>query len=349
MFVLSKLLGTILCAAGLLAGHSHVHAQAGNDSRLLVAFYNCEQFFDTVDNPGKDDNEFTPVGKYHYTQRIYEQKQHNIATVIQSMGEGAPGIYPALIGLAEVENSTVLNDLIHQPELARHNYKYVIYDGPDPRGINTALVYDPALFKVISSEPIRVGRYGLFEPVVTRDILHVCGVLAGDTVHVLVNHWPSRRGGVEESEQKRGSAAYTVKRYTDSLMRMRPATRIIVMGDLNDNPLDNTVNRVLGAATIRSSVRADGLYNPWADLFISGQGTESYKHQWNLFDQIIISGAFMGNGTGKWYYDQALIYKPVFLMDNYKGHEGEPRRSFAGPHWINGYSDHFPVLLYLKQ
>ena len=321
-------------------------AQRKTSGDVVVAFYNCENFFDTVHNPLKEDEEFTPGGKYHYTTKVYQQKVHNIATVLQSMNDNAG---PAIIGLAEVENSTVLKELVSDPELSRHNYKYEWYDGPDPRGINVALIYDPASFRVIKSMPLHVDLSGVSGKSITRDILYVYGVLHDDTVHVFVNHWPSRRGGEDESVPKRAIAAKVVKDAIDRIVGKDPSAKIIVMGDFNDNPDDKSITGVLGAKASQSEVAISGLYDPWADIYKSGSGTEEYKHSWNLFDQVIISGGFLKNTNRKLYYNRAEVYKPDFIIDHYKGHEGEPHRSFVGPHWINGYSDHFPVLLYLSE
>ena len=321
-------------------------AQKPNENGISVAFYNCENFFDTVHNPVKQDEEFTPGGKYHYTQKIYGQKLHNIATVMQSMG-GADG--PAIIGMAEVENATVLNDLVHQPELERRNYKYEWFDGPDPRGINVAMLYNPKYFQVIKSEPLHIDLTGINARSLTRDILHVHGLLNGDTVDVFVNHWPSRRGGEDESGPKRAVAARVDKEAIDMIMRKNPNAEIILLGDFNDNPTDNSIAGILGAKGEQNEVGATGLYDPWVPIYKSGTGTEEYQHSWNLFDQVIISAAFLHNKNHKLHYDNAEIVKPDFIIDHYKGHEGEPKRSFVGPHWINGYSDHFPVILYLSR
>ncbi len=320
-------------------------AQKTDSRQIAVAFYNCENFFDIVHNPAKEEEDFTPDGKYHYTQRVYEQKLHNIATVLQNMG-GDDG--PAIIGLAEVENSTVLTDLAHQPELVKRNYKYAWYDGPDPRGINVALLYNPRYFTAISSEPLPVDLSAFEGKSVTRDVLHVYGVLAGDTVDIFVNHWPSRRGGEHASDAKRAAAAQVDKDAITAIMKTRPGAKIIVMGDLNDNPTDNSITTVLGAKAAPNEVTETGLYDPWAEIYKGATGTEAYRGSWNLFDQVIISGGFLANKNHKLHYDKAEIYRPDFIVDHYKGHDGEPHRSFAGPHWINGYSDHFPVILYLS-
>lgn len=321
-------------------------AQNNTSHDVAVAFYNCENFFDTVHNPDKHDEEFTPEGKYHYTTKIYEQKLHNIATVIQNMG-GEDG--PAIVGMAEVENNTVLADLVAQPEIARRNYKYEWFNGPDPRGINVAMIYEPTHFTVLQAEPIHVDLTGVSGKSITRDVLHVRGVLYGDTVHIFVNHWPSRLGGEDESGPKRAIAAKVDKDAIAAILQKEPGAKIIVMGDLNDNPTDNSVVNVLGAKATKSEVPEAGLYDPWTDIYTGGQGTETYKHSWNLFDQIIISGGLLHNPNHKLHYDKAEIFKPDFIIDQYKGHEGEPKRSFVGTHWINGYSDHFPVILYLSK
>ena len=320
-------------------------AQKADDQRIAVGFYNCENFFDIVHNPAKEDEDFTPEGKYHYTQRIYEQKLHNIATVLQGMGSDDGS---AIIGLAEVENSTVLTDLAHQPELAKRNYKYAWFDGPDPRGINVALLYNPKCFVAISSEALHVDLSAFGGKSVTRDVLHVYGVLAGDTVDVFVNHWPSRRGGEDASDAKRAAAAQVDKDAIGKIMIARPGAKIIVMGDLNDNPTDNSITGVLGAKAEPNEVPETGLYDPWIDIYKGGAGTETYRGIWNLFDQVIVSGGLLANRNHKLHYDKAEIYRPDFIVDHYHGHDGEPHRSYAGPHWIDGYSDHFPVILYLS-
>ncbi len=315
------------------------HGQKNNT--VAVAFYNCENFFDTNDDPAKQDEDFTPDGKYHYTRKIYEQKLHNIAAVVKAMDA-------AVIGMAEVENKTVLGDLVRQPGIAGRGYKYEIFDGPDTRGINVALLYDPALFHVITANPIHVGIEKVSANAHTRDVLYVYGVLYGDTVHLFVNHWPSRRGG-DESEPKRAIAANVVKDAINVLVKKDQGARIIVMGDFNDNPDDKSITQVLGAKGMQNEVKGNGLYDPWYELYKSGRGTEVYAHNWNLFDQVMISNSLLRNSNHKLHYSHADIFRPDFIIDHYKGHEGEPHRSFAGTHWINGYSDHFPVILYLAR
>jgi endonuclease/exonuclease/phosphatase family metal-dependent hydrolase len=331
----------LLFVSLIFAGASF--AQSATGTHYAVAFYNCENLFDYFDNPLTADEEFTPGGKYHYTQKIYRQKLANIAAVIQKMDNGSG---PAVIGLAEVENTTVLRDLTEQPAIRSRKYRYVLHDGPDPRGINVGLLYDPARFRVLNSAPLPVNISTTGGKAVTRHVLHVTGILAGDTLHILVNHWPSRRGGEEKSEEKRAIAARVNKSTTDALLRKNKNARIIIMGDLNDNPTDNSISVILGAKADRGNVSTTGLFNPFASMHTSTTGTEVYRHRWNLFDQIICSGTLL---TGKGlHFQEAEIFKPGFIIDTYKGHEGEPHRSFKGTYWINGYSDHFPVVVYLS-
>jgi predicted extracellular nuclease len=324
-------------------------AQKQNTGQVAIVFYNCENFFDNIHNVGKEDEDFTPQGSYHYTDRIYNQKLHNIAAVIQKMADDKAPEGPAIMGMAEVENDNVLNALVRQPEIAAKHYKYVWYNGPDGRGINVALLYNPKYFRVLQSEPLHVNLGGTGGKETTRDILHVYGILAGDTVHVFVNHWPSRRGGEDESDAKRAVAAGVCRAKVDEITKQNPTARIIVMGDLNDNPVDVSVANVLKAKEDKNNVSATELYDPWAAIYKSGTGTLEYKHHWDLFDQIIISGSFLKNTAHKLHFNKAEIFKPDLIVDHYGKFEGYPHRSFAGTHWINGYSDHFPVMVYLSR
>ena len=314
-----------------------------NGNKTAIAFYNCENLFDTLHESGKKDEDFTPSGSYHYTQKIYEQKLHNIATVLQNMGSGKNKNMPAIVGLAEIKNERVLAGLVNQPEIARSSYKYIYYKGPDPRGINTALIYRPDIFQVVYAEPIAVNLEEINDSAKTRDILHVCGLLGKDTIHVFVNHWPSRRGDENESAAKRLIAARALKNAIAGL----PANvknNVIIMGDFNDNPTDSSIANVLGTNNKMEIAEGTGLFNPWLEVYRSGRGTECHKGSWNLFDQVFVSRNLTEKGRAALHYDTIEIFNPGFMA--YSDHS--PRRSFLGTHWSNGYSDHFPVILYLK-
>jgi endonuclease/exonuclease/phosphatase family metal-dependent hydrolase len=315
----------------------------------VIGFYNCENFFDTKHDRDKLDEDFTPDGKFHYTDRIYHEKQDHIASVIKAMGTNINPDGPALVGLVEIENNTVLDGLVSNDEIADRHYKYEWYNGPDPRGINVALLYDPARFTVLKSEPLHVSLPDKSIAFHTRDVLHVYGILQGDTVHVFVNHWPSRRGEEEEMEDKRNAAAMVDKDAIAAIMQQDPNSKVIVMGDFNDNPNDESITKELGATGDKNNLTNTGLYDPFANIYDpASTGTEIFKDSWNLFDQIMVSKAFLQGGH-KLHYEKAEIFKPDFIVDHYKKHDGEPHRSFAGTHWIHGYSDHFPVLMYLAQ
>jgi endonuclease/exonuclease/phosphatase family metal-dependent hydrolase len=309
---------------------------------FAVVFYNCENFFDTINNPNTNDDEFTPSGKYHYTQKIYEQKLHNIATVFQTIGTNPNKALPVLIGLSEIENNTVLDDLTSQPELKKRNYKHILYEGHDMRGINVGLLYDPQYFKVITSAPIAITLpHGDTMP--TRNILHVSGVLGKDSVHVFVNHWPSRRNDeqteINHEANKRIIVATILKEQISNILKTTPNSKIIVMGDFNDNPTDSSINNL---------IHNTSLSNPFTELYQKGEGTEHYQQEWNLFDQVLLSNSLVNpSNPVSLRYKEATIYKPDFITANHNGKEALPRRAYAGTHWNNGYSDHFPVIVYL--
>ncbi len=311
----------------------------GQNRGVAVGFYNCENMFDPADDPNKNDDEFTPGGRYHYTEEIYRKRLQHLAAVIESMD-------PAVLGLAEVENAEVLTALTNEPALAKRGYKYVLRPGPDPRGINVALLYDPSVLKVTASESLPVNISGTGGKEVTRDVLHVQGMLAGEKVNILVNHWPSRRGGVHTSDGKRGAAALANRQAIEAIAKKDKTAGTIVMGDMNDNPDDSSITYVLGAIADRKNVTATGLFNPFAEIYQRGGGTEVYRKHWNLFDQVIVSGTLVKSGRLR--YDHAEVFMPSFIQDTYKGHEGEPHRAFKGTKWINGYSDHYPVVVYFK-
>lgn len=339
------LLGCCLLSA---AAAFALHPPTPQYQVAAIAFYNFENLFDTVDDPKKFDEDFTPAGDYHYTDAIYRAKLHNLATVLQQLGTEVTPDGPALIGTAEIENDRVLQDLAAQPEIQARHYRFVHFESPDSRGIDVALLYNPRYFSVLHAEAlltdIRVsGEKGGH----TRDVLHVTGILAGDTVHVLVNHWPSRRGGEAASAPLRAIAAGVCRRVVDSLNTHAPGSKVLVMGDLNDDPVSPSVAKVLGAKGDKEKVQVNELYNPWAAYFNKGIGTLGYNDSWNLFDQIMLSGSWL-KPTGKsWRYYKSEIFNRDFLKEKFGQYKGYPHRSFDGSNWINGYSDHFPVIVYV--
>lgn len=321
--------------------------QDNNTKTAAVAFYNVENLFDTKDDPKTNDEDFTPTGSFRYTDKVYKQKLNNIANAIATMQDKDLPNGPAMIGLAEIENSTVLKDLIKQNAISGRGYKYVWYNSPDRRGVDVALLYDPQQFKVINSEHLTVSFTGRDKYDKTRDVLYVHGILLGDTVHVLVNHWPSRGEGQQRSEPKRIAAAQVNKDKVDELLRKNINANIIIMGDLNDNPDNVSITKTLNAYDNPDIEKKGFLYDPFIKMYKAGAGTSVYHRNWDMFDQIIISDGLLQNDG--WRFKQAKVHDVKLLKDTYKGVEGYPHRSFKGTHWINGYSDHFPVLLYLAR
>jgi len=318
---------------------------------LAIGFYNVENLFHPSDDSTKADEDFTPEGSYHYTYDVYNQKLNNVATVFEQLGTDVTPLGAAIIGIAEIESDKVLNDLVQQPKIKQRNYKYVWFPTPDVRGISTALLYNPSLFRVLDARPIKVPLETLGQTRPTRNILYVHGVLAGnDTIHIMVNHWPSRGGGVAETSPYRELAASVDKQISDSLMAINPDSKIVIMGDLNDNPVDPSVKKVLKAQADTTDLALTDIYNPWINIYKKGTGTEVYDNQWNLLDQIMLSGAFLKNNNSKWRFFRNRIFRKDFLMHESGEEKGYPHRSFTADRvWDNGFSDHFPVIVYLVQ
>lgn len=317
----------------------------------IVAFYNLENFFDTINDPNKNDEDFLPTGSYHYTGKVYQDKVRKLTEVLSELGTDISPDGFSLLGVAEIENDKVLVDLVAQPEFANRHLKIVHYDGPDDRSIDPALIYNPKYFKVKHSEPLFVRMENSDGTLhYTRDVLWVSGLYDGEMIHVFVNHWPSRRGGEEASAPARASAASVSKRVIDSLMKIDPQTKVFVMGDLNDDPTSPSVAKVLGAKGEIKSVKDGELYNPWVDFINRGIGTLAYNDSWNLFDQIILSSGFLKKEQKGFFFHAAHIFNKQFMVTKTGRYKGYPMRTFDGNIYNGGYSDHFPTYcIFLKE
>lgn len=335
-FIISFLL---LFSASLLA-------QKKNYKPVIIGFYNLENLFDTVDNTMINDEEFLPSGPRNYNGKIYFDKLEKLATVISQMGEEINPDGPAILGVAEVENDTVLKDLVKQKLIEKRNYSIVHYDSKDARGIDVGLLYNPKYFKVEASDKLYVELPGgSKDAYYTRDVLWVKGKLDGETVHIYVNHWPSRVGGEKRSAPGRNAAAKVCKDHIDSIAKLEPNSKIVIMGDLNDDPVNESVAVVLGAKGKTEDVRKGGLYNPWVDLYKKGTGTLAYQDAWGLFDQIIISYPWLSKDqTGLFFYQPHIFFKE-YLVENQGRYKGYPMRTWDGNTYRGGYSDHFPTYL----
>lgn len=307
-----------------------------------VAFYNLENLFDTIHDDGKNDYDFLPDGRYAWNTTKYEAKLKNLAHVLSELSRGKVTQGPACIGVAEVENKRVLDDLLKQPALSQ--YKYVHYEGPDERGIDCALLYDSLQFQVKHSKLVYSAPFEGDTTDLTRGFLVVDGSLAGERLCLIVNHWPSRGSG----EEYRIHAARQVKALKDSLFREDRHLKLIVMGDLNDDPMDESL-QVLGARKDREQVGEQEFYNPWwKTLEDDGIGTLCYRGKWNLFDQIVLTRPLL-EGQGGLLYDGNEVFRPDYLFQHDDKYEGYPLRTHGGRKWLNGYSDHLPTIVYLRK
>lgn len=327
-----------LCAYLLLAQGCGKH----KSELYSVAFYNLENLFDTIHDDGKNDYDFLPDGRYTWNTKKYEAKLKNLAHVLSELSRGKVPQGPACIGVAEVENKRVLNDLLKQPALAQ--YKYVHYEGPDERGIDCALLYDSLQFQVKHSKLVYSAPFEGDTTDLTRGFLVVDGSLAGERLCLIVNHWPSRGSG----EEYRIHAARQVKALKDSLFREDRHLKLIVMGDLNDDPMDESL-QALGARKDVERVGEQEFYNPWwKTLEDDGIGTLCYRGKWNLFDQIVLTRPLL-EGQGGLLYDGNEVFRPDYLFQHDDKYEGYPLRTHGGRKWLNGYSDHLPTIVYLRK
>jgi predicted extracellular nuclease len=319
---------------------------AYGQGNFRVLFYNVENLFDTVDNPHKNDNEFLPDAHRHWTQKRYYTKINNIAKVISSAGEWG---LPAIVGMCEVENEKVIEDLIRYSPLKKTDYRFVVTNSPDRRGINVALLYQRDMFKYIEHHAYTI-RFPYNKHKATRDILHVTGqVISRDTVDVFVCHFPSRRGGEKESEPDRTYTAFILKSKIDSLMHIRRTAHIIVMGDFNDEPSDQSIVRTLSALPVSQKPEAKKLYNLFQP-FEKKSGSYKYRGQWNMLDQMIVSGNLItGKGSFKALPYTATIFSRNFMLTEDKTYGGKrPKKTFNGMTYESGYSDHLPIFVDFK-
>lgn len=319
-------------------------------SVYAVGFYNQENLFDTCHDAGKNDYEFLPSGSYHWDGLKYSHKLHNMARALADMAtDKLPNIGCAIIGLSEVENAKVLDDLTAQPELKARGYKYVHVEGPDRRGIDCALLYNPSLFSVSSVKLVPyvlpLEKDSVYK---TRGFLTVSGVMAGEHVAAIVCHWPSRFSGSFYREV----AGEQVKALKDSLQKVDPVCKIFVMGDMNDDPVDKSMHEKLSAKAEIREVEAGDMYNPWYNILVKkGTGTLMYKGAWNLFDQIVMTPNLLNKDNSKDFstlkYWSCQIQQMPYLFQTEGKYKGSPKRTTDGGVWLDGYSDHLPVVVYL--
>jgi hypothetical protein len=313
---------------------------------VCIGFYNVENLFDTISDPVKLDDEFTPDGINRWTSNRYGEKLENIARVISLMGVEFNPDGPAVLGLSEVENRAVLTDLAGQERIRGRNYQVVHYEGPDARGVDVAFLYQPKYFTYIGSKPYPSVVKDM-PGFLTRDQLLLTGELLGERMHFIVSHWPSRRGGERRSRPLRIAMADIARHIIDSIQDAEPGAKIILMGDLNDNPTDIAVRNHLRAKGKSSDMKGDELFNPFENLFRKGIGSNAWRDTWSLFDQILLNPAFLDTGFDDFMFYKAEVYNAPFLRQPSGRFQGYPFRSYGGGVYLGGYSDHFPTLVYL--
>jgi hypothetical protein len=314
-----------------------------------IAFYNVENLFDTINDTTKFDERSPMMELKTARQEIYKKKVQNMADVISKIGAKTSNNSPAVIGICEVENRAVIEDLANDPALASKNYGIVHYDSPDERGIDVALMYQKALFRPLgsSAHQTKLRDNSSDGRDYTRDVLLVSGYLEEDLIHVLVNHWPSRSGGEARSRSKREAAAAVNKRLVDSLQMEDPYAKIFVMGDLNDNPTNSSLKKVLKTKGDKRKVGFKELFNPMENFFKKGLGSNAYRDAWSLFDQIIVSKPLLEEDYSSFRFYKAGIFNAQFLITKKGQYKGYPFRSFSWGGFTGGYSDHFPVFVHV--
>ena len=311
-----------------------------------VAFYNLENLFDTINDVNKND-EASPIMEIRFNRgKIYREKVSNMAEVVSQIGYDVTKRPPSILGICEVENRTVVEDLISDEKLRKYNYGIVHYESPDDRGIDVGLIYNKDVFKVknSNSHDVFITGNNSSKRRNTRDQLVVSGHLDGELMHFIVNHWPSR--GADET--KRIAAAEVNNFIIDSLRNKYESPKIITMGDFNDDPFDKSIKKILGAKKNINDVKKNDLYNPFETILVDeGVGSNAYRDKWQLFDQIILSKPFLDKNYKDYQLFKAGVFNKSFLINKKGKFKGYPFRSFSYGTFTGGYSDHLPPYIYL--
>ncbi|TAE75680.1 MAG: endonuclease/exonuclease/phosphatase family protein [Bacteroidetes bacterium] len=316
-----------------------------------IAFYNVENLYDTIRDLKIDDAEYTPQAEKKWNGERYKLKLERISKVIREMGKEYGVDAPLVIGLCEVENRKVLEDLTRTEALKGKLYRIVHFDSPDRRGVDVALLYRGQYFKLLAQNS-HILNVPEIPDLITRNQLVATGVFEKDTLSFIVNHWPSRSGGEERSKPRRIAAAKLTRNIVDSIRAKTPNAKIMIMGDFNDAPNNVSINTYLKAKesiNIKDEKDKDNLYNPMYELHNQGIGTLAYADRWSIFDQIIITPALLEQKQGRYSYvdKSARAFSPKWLGQTQGQFKGYPFRTYVGNRYTGGYSDHFPVMIFL--
>lgn len=315
-----------------------------------IAFYNLENLFDTINDVTKND-EASPIMELKSNKsKVYWDKIEKLSSTIAQIGLDKSNTSPAIIGVSEIENLNVLEDLVKSKHLVKNDYGIIHYDSPDKRGIDVALLYQKKYFNPIHHEAFDPKIYQKNYKVYTRDQLLVSGYLDGELIHLIVNHWPSRRGGEAASRPNREKAAYQNTKIIKQIREQDAHAKILIMGDFNDDPINSSLKKVLKTKSRKKDVNEGDLYNPYEDMFRRGFNTLKYRDKINLFDMIFFTSPLLDKGekdfsTYKMY--KAMIFNKAFLTTKKGKYKGYPFRSFSNGGYTGGYSDHYPVYIYL--
>lgn len=340
-------------------------AQKKGSRNYIVGFYNLENLFDIYDDPAKNDAQFLPEGDYKWTEAKYQKKLENMAHVIKEMAEDN-GRYHTILGVSEIENRLVLEDLVMQPEIADANYQIIHYDGPDRRGVDVALLYKPEQFEYLGSESIPYTFEGSSIDFVmseeeqdyfkTRDILMVHGLIDGEHFAFYVAHLPSRAGDKKGSFQLRDRGGEIMYDHAMMMMEKYPGIKIVCMGDMNDNPTDPSMAEYLHGKANIEEVGEKDFYSPFIEMLEDGFGSLCYRGVWSIYDLLLVNHTLAVAPEGglritpigkKGYYGR--VFKKPFMTSQSGTYKGYPFRTFSNGSFIGGYSDHYPTYILISK
>ncbi len=341
---------SLLAAVFFVAGIPSKDIRAQGDEREFIAvpigFYNVENLFDTINDPDIRDDDWTPDGANRWNTERYFEKLENLAKVIDKLGQEKNPDGTAVLGLAEVENERVLEDLAAQERIRDRNYQVVHETSPDGRGMDVAFFYNPTYFEYDSHKayPTVIEDRPDFT---TRDQLLLSGYLLGERMHFITAHWPSRVGGEARSRPLRTGKADIARHIIDSIQEAEPGAKVFMMGDFNDNPTDISIRKHLRSRGSKEDLQEDELYNPYESFYKQGIGTNAWRDAWSLFDQILLTPSLLNDDYSDFTYLRAEVFNRPFLRQPSGRFKGYPFRTFGGGVYLGGYSDHFPVCVYI--
>ena len=355
----------LIIIAALLLLCAGADAQNAGKKNYVIGFYNLENLFDIYNDPMKNDEEFLPEGKNKWTEAKYQKTLQNMAKVIRSMKE-ENGVWHALLGVSEIENRLVLEDLVWEEQIREANYQIIHYDGPDRRGVDVALLYNPKVFTFIESESIPFTFEGSSIDFVmtkeqqdyfkTRDILMVHGTIDGEHFAVYVAHLPSRAGGKKGGNQLRDRGGEIMYNHAMQMQAKYPGIKVICMGDMNDNPTDPSMAEYLHGREFKEDVTDADFFSPFTSMLKAGFGSLAYQGVWSIYDLLLVNNALANPADGtfglrqlhkKGYYGR--VFNPKFLTNQSGQYKGTPFRTFSNGAFIGGYSDHYPTYIVITK